>query len=495
MPTYTTISAGSVSAISLAAGSTLKLSGAGTAQLTPPGVPGTDNALRTVSGELSFGPYPIACTVLASAAPSSNGLRYYTIGATDAVPPGGAQSGAGPLSADSLQGLVSGAGNPYRWNTGIRSWAQEAATNAASNQTFGVVTAVERDYDAVRVILQHVDTNAISGVLVAVAAGGDYAGNKNGAGLTWVNATFGGSASGTLPAGAAARPSLLATDWISLQSVARTDGGALPLIYARAYLPNGANPVSLINASAASQLNAVSDGRVTYSTMNAGDCITMPANFVSTTSRDFLAILAIQYRSRGKICSYAAFGDSITRGNTTSVAYRSWAELAAISRSQAGVPTQAGNFGWSGQQIAAIYNRAADLIPLLKPPMAVMPVFSPNGGPPTQAFIDNARFYTGQFIALCQANVVIPVIWTPAPNNGASYSAAQDNLRKTIAADVRTLYRGVAAYFDADAALSDGATPASFLPGLSTDGTHPNDAGHAVMGARFVSDVLAQLGS
>lgn len=112
MPTYTTISAGSVSAISLAAGATLKLSGAGTAQLTPPGVPGTDNALRTVSGELSFGPYSVACTVLASAAPSSNGLRYYTIGATDAVPPGGAQSGAGPLSADSLQGLVLGAWNP-----------------------------------------------------------------------------------------------------------------------------------------------------------------------------------------------------------------------------------------------------------------------------------------------------------------------------------------------------------------------------------------------
>lgn len=107
MPTYTTISAGSVSAISLAASSTLKLSGAGTAQLVPPGVPGTDNALRTVSGELSFGPYPIACTVLANAAPSSNGLRYYTIGATDAVPPGGAQSGSGPLPADSLQGLVS----------------------------------------------------------------------------------------------------------------------------------------------------------------------------------------------------------------------------------------------------------------------------------------------------------------------------------------------------------------------------------------------------
>ena len=107
MPTYTTISAGSSATISVPAGSTLKLSGMGTAQLVPPGVPGTDNAQRTVSGELSFGPYPIACSVSAVAGANTNGLRYYVMAAGDAVPPGAGQAGAGPLSADSLQGLVS----------------------------------------------------------------------------------------------------------------------------------------------------------------------------------------------------------------------------------------------------------------------------------------------------------------------------------------------------------------------------------------------------
>lgn len=105
MPNYTTIGAGSTATISLPAGSTLKVSGSGTAQIVPPGMPGTDNAQRAVLGELSFGPFASACAVAVVA--GAGGARYYTMAAGDAVPPGAGQAGAGPLSADPLQALVS----------------------------------------------------------------------------------------------------------------------------------------------------------------------------------------------------------------------------------------------------------------------------------------------------------------------------------------------------------------------------------------------------
>lgn len=100
MPTnYSTISAGSSAAISLAAGSILRLSGDGTAQLAPPGAPGTDTVQRALSANSAFGPYSVAATVNVSATSTGNGVRYYTQASGDAAPPGAAQSGADSLGS------------------------------------------------------------------------------------------------------------------------------------------------------------------------------------------------------------------------------------------------------------------------------------------------------------------------------------------------------------------------------------------------------------
>jgi hypothetical protein len=83
---------------------------------------------------------------------------------------------------------------------------------SAANQgtfTWGLVCQIDTPFDAVRPILFHVDTAAIVGVTACAAAGPDFVNDKHGNALTWTNATFGGAASGTLPAGAAPRPGLL----------------------------------------------------------------------------------------------------------------------------------------------------------------------------------------------------------------------------------------------------------------------------------------------
>ncbi len=111
MPNTTTLAAGATATISLAAGSILRLSGMGTAQLAPPAVRGA-SAQRTISpAQSTFGPYEVAVTVNVVA--GASGVSYYTQATSDAAPAGTAQSGGEALSASEVaqsRALVSGAG-------------------------------------------------------------------------------------------------------------------------------------------------------------------------------------------------------------------------------------------------------------------------------------------------------------------------------------------------------------------------------------------------
>lgn len=106
MPVYTTIAASSSASISLPAGSTLELTGSGTAQVVPPApVPG-DAAARTLgSGDVTFGPYSRACTVNVVA--GAVAVRYFVAAAADAFVPAAGGGAVGPLSVDAAQALVS----------------------------------------------------------------------------------------------------------------------------------------------------------------------------------------------------------------------------------------------------------------------------------------------------------------------------------------------------------------------------------------------------
>lgn len=109
MPVYTTIAASSSASISLPAGSTLELTGSGTAQVVPPApVPG-DAAARTLgSGDVTFGPYSRACTVNVVA--GAVAVRYFVASASSAFPAAAGQAAAGPVDVDQVAQLIANAG-------------------------------------------------------------------------------------------------------------------------------------------------------------------------------------------------------------------------------------------------------------------------------------------------------------------------------------------------------------------------------------------------
>lgn len=90
MPITTTITAGSSATIALAAGSSLALSGYGTAQVVPPAPQGVDpGLLQLVPTETRIGPFlaAVSVNVVATAA-----VSYYLAGATDVAASSGAQA-------------------------------------------------------------------------------------------------------------------------------------------------------------------------------------------------------------------------------------------------------------------------------------------------------------------------------------------------------------------------------------------------------------------
>ena len=152
-----------------------------------------------------------------------------------------------------------------------------------------------------------------------------------------------------------------------------------------------------------------------------------------------------------------------------------------------------GNAGYSAQTSAQFLLRAQDLIPLVKPSIAVYAAFSPNDhtGTITQAAVDAERYRTSVFVRLCQDNGVLPVLWTGLPAASAkAWNAASDNIRKAYNAELKATYAGVALVVDMDAAMSDGASPANIIATKTGDGLHPNDAGYADMATAFKAQCL-----
>jgi lysophospholipase L1-like esterase len=401
-----------------------------------------------------------------------------------------------------LRGVVSRAGKllprTRRLNRMLRapfSEPQNTSTAIASG-TWHMVIQSPVPFDGVRVLLSHIDSNAIAGVKVAAAVGGNYTGDKFGNSLTYVAGTFAGSATGTLPAGTAARPSRLLSDDILVQSVPRSDGGTGHFAYVRVYLPNGANPFSYVSTSNAVKYNALSDGAVYLLHDTAVDAIATPALLTTATSRSFSAIHGVEFITRAPSATLLSVGDSITRGQTTTtVENKNFTEYAANAANAAGLGCSFGgaNMGVSSQTTAQFFARAQDLIPLLKPAIAIMPMGSPNDqvGTITQAIVDAQRAYAQRFIDLCFANGTLPVIWSqlPAASN-KGYNAASEAFRVALNAELIATYGATVLVVDFSGSLGDNSTPlANLLAAYTGDGLHLQDVGHEAAGAVLLASV------
>ena len=401
-----------------------------------------------------------------------------------------------------IQALVSGAVKSVRPSSrAIRAGQSGAQPSVYANQathTWALTVQFDHPFDAIRPILFHGDPTPVPGVKFCVASNPNYAGDKRGNALTWVQGTFGGSPTGTLAAGTPARPTPLVPDLTPCPSLARTDGGSGYMAVVRVLLPTGETlPVSQFQAGDLTLWSGLTSNAV-YSDRFPGDFVTTPAGYTGSPRSDS-PIWGIEVLSRGRVISVIEFGDSITRGQGKVVndSY-AWGEIAAQAATEraSGISVLNSNAGYSGQTSAQYLQRAQDLIPLIKPSVAVYAPFSPNDHPGTifQSVMDAERYNASVFVRLCLDNGVLPVLWTGLPGaTSKGWSIASDNLRKALNAELLATYDGVAVVVDMDATMTNGATPADIQADKTDDLLHPNATGYAAMGATFKAQCLDQV--
>jgi lysophospholipase L1-like esterase len=389
-------------------------------------------------------------------------------------------------------------------NKGHRTTTGTLATTTSSaylGKTHQAVMTAECPFYAVRVRLLNSSANTQTIDNVAVAPSANFSSNSTPTG-SWIQATFGGSASVVLPARLATnQPSITFSDWMPIVSIPRTDGDGRPMLYMRAF--NGSSTEATITDGGAfnqAQWNAANSN--TLSRLVKGGYDNTGGNYVASAQASFAlttgALLAIdfEYLALGTVLTVSGLGDSITdgTGGPISVMGASWGHRACAALSTPTNPVAWSNLARSGSNTAFFLERLQGLLAGgMRPHVLVYSPFSPNDTTPTQALMDAARARLAQVMELCKTYNIIPVVWTGLPY---AYNSTADAFRVAFNNDIRALAQKGVAVVDMDAVMSDGATPARMIRSpvdyTDTNLLHPSDAGVAVMTAAF-QEVLAQI--
>lgn len=372
-------------------------------------------------------------------------------------------------------------------NVGQRIFGGRMGTYPNSGAyTFQVTCELQQHCDAVRILFASTYTRwSVSFATVAASAIGSAA-DLNGSSATWVSAGRVSSAN----APDTGRINYFASDWLPVQSVPRTDGGAKPLIVLRAY--GGVDttlPVVGNGTDSFTNWATRSDGHRWVMREQSGDCITDPSTFTSTTNVSRSPIVGIQYLSRGKVVNVLGCGDSITDGRGSYLG-QGFIMPSCNSLSSDDVAVEYSNCGWSGQIAAIFAERAIDILQsdIVRPDVIVFPSQSPNDPTPVSvAGIAAAKVRRSRVLAECSRFGVTPVLWTMLPVNPsvADYNAADANRVADNATVVALATRGVLVADTATAfsGSTDGDGQVNIASGLSTDNIHPNDTGNAALTA------------
>ena len=384
-------------------------------------------------------------------------------------------------------------------NIGTRIFGGRMGTfDNTTQQTFHVVLTTAQHFDAVRLIFANGTTSAATVGVAKVSPLSDLSteSNQNNSGGTWTSVTFaGGAATGTIPAagGASFRRSFLLSDWISVSSLDRVDGGTFPAIAVRAYISTSGT-IGVVGNGTDSFTNWPTNptGRIHIMRNQAGDQVTAPAGFSSTTNTSQSPIVGIQYAARGRVVTVMGIGDSITEGRGTYKGEGFGMPACAAISDINGVAVEWSNCGWSSASPPQIMAFGLDALQYLTPDILVLPNGSPNvsSAPLTTAGITVCRQMLYRLLAECQTKGVRPLIWTWLPNNDTVKAwNSSDSLRRAWNDTTRQLatQRGLIV-LDADAILAgvaNGSGQIQMLAGSTSDGIHPNDSGNALLAAEF----------
>lgn len=365
------------------------------------------------------------------------------------------------------------------------------AGSATAGYTFARQDAAVDAFLAVRLVFANY-ANTAQTITSAKAAVSPTAGN-DGTALSWVNVTFGGSASGTHPAatgGSASNvmPSLYYSDWIDLSSIPRTDfPGRSPLLYTRAHFAGASSQQQLFGSAMQDYAAAgLADSYEFASAITAGDAVSTISALVPAASGTWICPVGVEYLYSRPTVVVADVGDSLFAGqigDTTSSGWRPVTDQACrlLRAERPGVIYSPASYAIRGQNTAASYVTAREVVSKQRPDFLVFKAWSPNDGAPTQTLMDAAWRRVLYLVEHCLSNGVQPVVVTSYPVN--AYAASEIALLEAQNARVRAL-APLVLVSDEGAAIADPANPGKINPAyLAGAGTHLNAAGYAAAAA------------
>lgn len=381
-------------------------------------------------------------------------------------------------------------------------------TNSAINKTSSMQFILATHYDRVRLILPNIDTVDHANIKACIAPSSTSAATQTSDVITpsggvgaWIDVTFSGATTFTLAASVdGITPTFTTTDWMNITSIARSDGGELPVLMVRVESPSSNSKLTTLSAATYDEFaNQASVGSRTYRQSQQSVLgVTTKSAVTGWGWSDYTQACIVQYQSSREGVTIAAFGDSLTEGGSSPIAGYNWIFQSAIAAHNQYCPVEIANFGWGGKDSNEFYDLAVIVLPLVKPSAAWFSAFTPNSSL-SASNIAIERRYTSMFRSLAADYGTTTMLWTGIPSTyGGSQGknwGASDALRTAYNAEIATYGLPFA---DLSAVMT-GVVSATNPPqidivvGASNDGLHPNALGDVLMAAPALA-VLNSIG-
>jgi len=399
--------------------------------------------------------------------------------------------GFSPTKHAAIDSLVSGAGKSRSLKKLLCGRLKTLAL--AADHTTHLQMELEAPFYAIRIGVPNIHTATIPNVKAAVgpqttafAAGNSSNLNTSGG---WINATFAGASSVTLPARVAAeRPSWTWTDWIYCPSVARADGGTRPLLVARVEIPSASAQASIPQNGLSNWSDGVTNGgRLFRRSSQAVLGVTTTGSMTSATitNTDFVP-LAVEYAlANGVGRQFMIVGDSTVEGVGPGDLY-GHVQQAVQDTSTITAPADYFNGALHGQTAAVYTEYLNDAIAMVDPDVLIFSPYSVNSFSTTisTGTMQQYRGVAGRALALAGQRDASVLLLTGLPCNATFKAITGDSLRRTLNAELLANAAPNVAVADIGglyAGTTNGSDQQEIGAGLSDDGVHPNATGYALL--------------
>lgn len=262
------------------------------------------------------------------------------------------------------------------------------------------------------------------------------------------------------------------TDWMLVPSQVRTDGGTFPLLIDR--IKYSGTPS--IGFGVTSAFDAAAGGRFCRTYANAGDCITTPDAFTSTTRINQLATHVVEYMSDDGIIQVAHNGDSIQGPLLNHVI------LAVLALSTPARPLEMYHGAKGGLTAVEYTDQLRQILPQVARGIVFLSPYSPNNTS-TMALAEQAWARTMEAVDIIKRAGGVPVLMTPAPSPGRIATVEEEDVRLLSVNRVRELGTRGYRILDQDEFYSSGGKPAGFKAGYTDDEIHPTQLAHSDLSA------------